>query len=79
MKHWGRYGHLFPDDIFKCILLSKNVFIVIKISLKLVSWASINNIPALFQMMDLKQWWWMYWRVYASPGLNELKPRGTFY
>ena len=21
----------------------------------------------------LNQWWWVYWRIYASPGLNELR------
>ena len=41
----------FPDDIFKCIFLNENVWILIKISLKFVPNGSINNIPALVQIM----------------------------
>ena len=44
-------GRHFPDDIFKCIFLNENVWISIKISLKFVSKGSINNIPALVQIM----------------------------
>ena len=52
LRHNGRY---FPDDIFKCIFLNKNVWISIKIPLKFVSKVSINNIPALVQTMA---WRW---------------------
>ena len=38
---------IFPDDIFKCIFLNENVWIVIKISLKFVLKGPMNNIPAL--------------------------------
>ena len=42
----------FADDIFKCIFLNENVWILIKISLKFVPKGSINNyIPALVQIM----------------------------
>ena len=44
-------GHHFPDDIFKCIFLTENVWIAITISLKLVPEGPINNIPALVQIM----------------------------
>ena len=44
-------GRHFPDDIFKCIFLNENVWISIKISLKLVPKGPINNIPALVQIM----------------------------
>ena len=44
-------GRHFPDDIFKCIFLNKNVSISIKISLKFVPKGPINNIPALVQIM----------------------------
>ena len=44
-------GHHFPDDIFKCIFLNENVLISIDISLKFVAEVSINNIPALVQIM----------------------------
>ena len=44
-------GRHFPDDIFKCIFLNANVWMLIKISLKFVSKGPINNIPALVQIM----------------------------
>ena len=44
-------GRHFADDIFKCIFLNENAWILIKISLKFVHKGSINNIPALFQIM----------------------------
>ena len=44
-------GHLFADDIFKCIFFIENVWISIKISLKFVPKGPINNIPALVQIM----------------------------
>ena len=47
-RHNGRH---FADDIFKCIFLNENVWIPIKISLKFVPKGSINNIPALVQIM----------------------------
>ena len=42
-------GRHFPDDIFKCIFLNKNVLISIKISLKFILKGQINNIAALFR------------------------------
>ena len=48
-------GRHFADDILKCIFLNKNVSITIKISLKFVPKDSINNIPALVQMMAWHQ------------------------
>ena len=44
-------GRHFADDMFKCIFLNENVWILIEISLKFVSKGSINNNPALFQIM----------------------------
>ena len=41
----------FPDDVFKCNFLNENVWIPITISLKFVPKGTINNIPALFQIM----------------------------
>ena len=70
-QHWGYWsyntlrprqnGRLFPDDIFKCIFLNANVWIVLEISLKFVSNVRIDNIPALVQIMA--------WR---RPGDNPL-------
>ena len=74
-------GRHFADDMFKCIFLNENVWIPIEISLKFVPKCSINNNPALFQIMVwrrqatsryLNQWWLVHWRIYASLGLNEL-------
>ena len=44
-------GCHFPDDIFKCIFWNKNAYILVEISLKLVHQGTINNIPALVQIM----------------------------
>ena len=44
-------GHRFADDTFKRIFLNENVIISIKISMKFVPKVSINNIPALVQIM----------------------------
>ena len=38
-------------DIFKCIFLNENIWILIIISMKFVSKGAINNIPALVQIM----------------------------
>ena len=74
-------GRRFPDDTFKCIFSNENVRISMKISLKFVPKVPINNIPALIQIMAwagqatshyLNQCWLVYWRIYASLGLNEL-------
>ena len=76
-------GRHFADDFFKCIFLNENVRISIKISLKFVPRVPIDNIQALVQIMAwrrqgashyLNQWWLVYWRMYASLGLNELMP-----
>ena len=69
-------GRHFADDVFKCIFLNENVWILLKILLKFVPKGPINNIPSLVQIMA-----WrrpgdkplsVYWRIYASLGLNEL-------
>ena len=77
MRQNGRHC---PDTIFKCIFLSENVWIVIKISLKFVPKVQINNSSALVQIMA----WWrpgdkplsgltmVGLHIYASPGLNGL-------
>ena len=44
-------GRHFADDTFKRIFLNENFGISIKISLKFVPQGSINNIPALIQIM----------------------------
>ena len=73
-----RNGQNFADDIFKRIFFNENVWISIKISLKFVP---KFNIPAMVQIMAWRrlgdkplseQFWLVYWRIYASLGLNEL-------
>ena len=44
-------GRHFPDDLYKCIFLNENVWILIRISLKFVPKGPINNNPALVQIM----------------------------
>ena len=44
-------GRHFADDMFKCIFLSENIWIPIKISMKFVPKVPINNIPELVQIM----------------------------
>ena len=69
------------DNIFKCNFLNENIQILINISLKFITKGQINNIPSLVQIIV-----WcglgdkplsepimvIYWRIYASLGLNEL-------
>ena len=72
----------FPDDILKWIFLNKNIWISITISLKFVSEGSIKISQHWFGkwlVADqatshyLNQWCLIYWRIYASLGLNVLK------
>ena len=71
-------GRYFAGDIFKCISLNENAWILLKISLKILPKAWMNNIPALVQIMAwrqpgdshyLNQWWLVYWCIYASLSL----------
>ena len=56
-------GRHCTDDIFKCIFLNENVWIVLKISLEFVPKVRINNIPALVQIMA--------WRRQGDKPLSE--------
>ena len=53
----------FADDIFKCIFLNENEWILPRISLKFVPKVPINNIPALVQIMA--------WRRSSDKPLSE--------
>ena len=44
-------GRHCADDIFKCIFLNENIWIVIKFSRKFIPKGPVNNIPALVQIM----------------------------
>ena len=72
MSPWGQWvntlrprqdGRLFPDDIFKCIFLNENAWILLEILLKFVPKVQINNIPALVQIMA--------WRRSGDKPLSE--------
>ena len=53
---WPRQnGRHSPDNIFKCIFLNENAWILTRISLKCVPKGPINKIPALVQIMT---WRW---------------------
>ena len=56
-------GRHLADDIFKRIFLNENIWIPNKISLKFVLKGSINNIPALVQIMA--------WRLPGDKPLSE--------
>ena len=47
----GQNGRHFADDIFRCIFVNENFYILIWISLKFVPKDPINSIPALIQIM----------------------------
>ena len=81
-------GQHFTDDILKCIFLKENIWILINILLNFVPVSRINNIPSLVQIMArrcrgashyLNQWWLVYWHIYASLNLNELKVECSAY
>ena len=70
----------FTDGILTYIFLYGNVWISLKIWLKFDPKVLIDSIPGLVQIMawrrpshHLNQWWFDYWRISASLGLNELK------
>ena len=69
-------GHHFANNVFKCIFLNENVWILLKISLEFVPKVPINNIPALAKIMAcadqvtshyLNQWWLVCQRSYMRP------------
>ena len=56
-------GRHFADDILKCILMSENLWISLKNSLKFIPKVRINSIPALVQIMA--------WRRSGDKPLSE--------
>ena len=56
-------GHLFADDIFKCISLNEKFRILNRISLKYVPWGLIDNMAVLVQIMA--------WRRTGDKPLSE--------
>ena len=78
-------GRHFADDTFKRIFWNENVRISIKISLKFVAKGTINNIPALVQIMAWRRpgdkplsesmLVFVPTHIYASLSLTELTPQ----
>ena len=72
-------GRHFPDDISKCIFLNKNVWIPLKnlfLGFDLTifqhwfrSWLNADQATSYY----LNQWWLLYWRIYTSLNLNEMR------
>ena len=62
-------GRHFADDIFKCISLNENVWILLKISLRFAPGVQINNIPALVQIMA---WCWPGTKPLSEPAMECL-------
>ena len=69
----------FADDIFKCIFLNENARISLRLHWSLFlsfkstifrKWLGTDQATSHY----LDQWWLVYWRIYASLGLNELTP-----
>ena len=50
-RSWGKVVAIFQTTIFKCFLLNKNIWILIKISHKFIPKFAINDIPVLVQIM----------------------------
>ena len=69
-------GRHIPDDIFKYIFVNENIWISITLSMKFVPKLRVNNIPTMASRWPgakpLSEPMIVYWRIYASPGLNEL-------
>ena len=62
-------GRHFVDDIFPCIFLNENVWILKNISLKFVPKSQINKIPALVQIMA---WHWPGDKPLSKPMMFSL-------
>ena len=79
LAHWGRDK---MATIFQTIFLNKNVWILIRISLKFVLQFPLNNKPAFVQIKAWHRNRWQaiiwtndglfHWRIFASLSHNEL-------
>ena len=71
----------FPDDISKCIFLNENIWIWLRSHWSLFPRVQLTIFQHWFRSWlgtdqaishYLKQWWLVYWRIYASLGFSEL-------
>ena len=66
----GQNDHHFADEIFRCIFVNENIYILTKISLKFVPEGTINNNLALVYIVA--------WRRIGDKPLSEpMLPRFT--
>ena len=89
LSHPGQNGRHFADDTFKRIFVNENARISIKIQLKLVLKAPIENKAALVRVMAWRrtgdkplseQMLNQQWRMYVALGREELRdPLATLY
>ena len=70
LRRWHNGCH-FADDIVRRIFVNENYCILIQISPKYGPNGPIVNMPLLVQIMDWRRTGQVYWRIYASLGLNE--------
>ena len=72
LTHQGRdkMAASLADDVFKCIFLNENVWILIIISLKFVPWGPVDNKPVLVQ--DI------YYDVIVMSPWNLAKPQDNY-
>ena len=75
-------GRHFPNYILKCIFLKDNVYISIGFHRRLFPKIKFTIFQHLFRQWlgagqatshYLNQWWLVYWRIYSSPGLSDLR------
>ena len=79
---WDKMAAVLQPVFSNAFSWTKNVWILIKLSLNFVPKGLINNIPLLVQIWlepshHLNHWWLVYWHIYASLSLNEFKPSVT--
>ena len=74
-------GQFNTYDIFKCISFNENFVFRLKFHWSLFLRVQLTIVHHWFRWWFgavqapnhyLNQWWWVYWRIYASLGLNEL-------
>ena len=80
-------GWHFADDIFTCIFLNENIWILLKMSLKFVPEVWVNNIPSLIQIMTWRRpgdkplsepmMTQYLWQHVASVGHKDVMPDGN--
>ena len=78
-------GRHFPDDIFKCIFLKKMYEFRLRFHWSLLLRVQLTIFQHWFRQWlgadqatshCLHQWWLIYWRIFASRGLDELMAMG---